>query len=490
MLPEHKITQGYASVLVDDEEKEVRGDVEMAKFTNHNSEPKKDSDFVLYETAREVAIKVLSRIERTDSYLDKILDFESRSPDLNGLDRAFLTELVNGTVRWKLKLDYVIMQFYRGDYSKLDINIKNAIRLALYQLMFLQGIPQSAAVNEAVKFVKKLRGQSSANAVNAILRTAIRKTNLIEYPALDDDAVKALSTIHSFPSWLVRRFIDRFGIYETEQLLISLNDRPRLSVRVNTNRISTDQLAAEFKDQGMEVSCGKFIPNFLYVEGLSKIGETESFKAGQFTVQDEGAGIASILLDPKRGERILDICAAPGGKATHILELTNGDVDLTAVEKYEHRVYLVQSAFSRMGYTCAKVLVANGINYTDPVLFDKILVDAPCTGFGAIRKKPDSKWKRDPQDITDLNEIQTGLLENVSKLLKPNGVIVYSTCTIEAEENQEVVHKFLANHSGFVIEPADLFVNKALVGREGFVEIFPHRHDMDGCFAARIRKVN
>ncbi len=490
MLPEHELAAGYAGALARDEKKENQGNAAMAKFKDYNNDSRSDGDVVLYETAREVAVKALNRIDRTDSYLDKILDFELRNPELNKLDRAFITELVNGTVRWKLKLDYVITQFYKGDYFKLDINIKNAIRLAVYQLMFLQGIPQSAAVNEAVKFVKKLRGQASANIVNAILRTVIRKANLIEFPAVGEDAVKALSVIHSFPAWLVRRFIDRFGIFETEQLLVSLNDRPRLSVRVNTGRIPTDELAAQFRYHGIVVTCGKFIPNFLYVEGLSRIGGIESFKAGQFTVQDEGAGIVSILLDPMRGERILDICAAPGGKTTHILELTGGDVDITAVEKYEHRVCLIQNALDRLGYTRAKVVVGNGTNYSDPVLFDRILVDAPCTGFGAIRKKPDSKWKREPEDIRSLNEIQTALLENMSNLLKPNGVIVYSTCTIEAQENQEVVHNFLANHPGFVVEPADLFVNKALVGREGFVEIFPHRHDMDGSFAARMRKVS
>jgi len=460
----------------------------MEQPDNRNGRWNERTDFVLYETAREIAVKVLSKIERTDSYLDKILDFELKNPDLSRLDKSFLTELVNGTVRWKLKIDYVITQFYKGDYSKLDINIKNAIRLAMYQFMFLLGIPQSAAVNEAVKFVKKYRGQSAANITNAVLRTAIRKMNFVEYPPLDDDAVKALATIHSFPPWLVRRFIDRFGIYEAEQLLIALNDRPSLSLRVNTNRISTEELAMQFKCHGMEVSSGKFIPNFLYVEGLSRIGEEESYKAGQFTIQDEGAGIVSILLDPKRGERILDMCAAPGGKATHILELTNGEVDLTSVEKYDHRACLIHDAINRMGYTHAKVIVENGLNYSDPVFFDKILVDAPCTGFGAIRKKPDSKWKREPEDIASLTDIQSGLLENVSKLLRPDGVIVYSTCTIETEENQGVVHKFLTGHPEFVIESADLFVNKALVGREGFVEIFPHRHDLDGCFAARLRK--
>jgi len=159
---------------------------------------------------------------------------------LSKLDKSFLTELVNGTIRWKVRIDYVISQFYRGDYSKLDINIKNAIRLAMYQIMFLERVPQSAAVNEAVEFVKKLRGQYLGNLVNAILRTAIRKLNLVEYPSIEDDAVKALSTVHSFPAWLVRRFINRFGVYETEQLLTALNERPRLSIRVNTSRISTD----------------------------------------------------------------------------------------------------------------------------------------------------------------------------------------------------------------------------------------------------------
>ncbi|MCL5268566.1 MAG: 16S rRNA (cytosine(967)-C(5))-methyltransferase RsmB [Bacteroidetes bacterium] len=460
----------------------------MEQSKRYNSYPREENDVVIYETAREVAVKILNRIERTDSYLDKLLDFELRNSELSKLDKSFLTELVNGTIRWKVRIDYVISQFYRGDYSKLDINIKNAIRLAMYQIMFLERVPQSAAVNEAVEFVKKLRGQYLGNLVNAILRTAIRKLNLVEYPSIEDDAVKALSTVHSFPSWLVRRFINRFGVYETEQLLTALNERPRLSIRVNTSRISTDELAAQFEAKGLKVSRGSFIHNFLYVEGLSRIGELESFKAGQFTVQDESAGVVTQLLGPQRGERILDVCAAPGGKTTHILEMTSGEVDLTSIEKYENRARLIQNSLDRMGYTRTKVLVADGAIYTDTVLFDRILVDAPCTGFGVIRKKPDSKWKREPEDIQKLNEIQNQILENVSKLLKPDGVLVYSTCTIESEENQDVVQGFLNRHPEFKLEQAGDFVDKALVGREGYVETFPHRHDMDGGFAARIRK--
>ncbi|MCL4509644.1 MAG: 16S rRNA (cytosine(967)-C(5))-methyltransferase RsmB [Bacteroidetes bacterium] len=460
----------------------------MEQLKRYNDYPREETNTVVYETAREVAVKILNRIERTDSYLDKLLDFELRNSDLSKLDKSFLTELVNGTIRWKVKIDYVISQFYRGDYSKLDINIKNAIRLAMYQIMLLERVPQSAAVNEAVEFIKKLRGQYLANLVNAILRTAIRKLNFVEYPSVEDDPVKALSVVHSFPTWLVRRFVNRFGVYETEQLLAALNDRPRLSIRVNTDRISVDRIASEFESRGLRVSRAQFIPNFLYVEGLSRIGELESFKAGHFTVQDESAGLVSKLLDPHPGERILDLCAAPGGKTTHILEMTNSNVDLTAVEKYENRARLIQNSLDRMGYSRAKVVIGDASIYTDAALFDKILVDAPCTGFGVIRKKPDSKWKREPEDIAKLNKIQSEILENAAKLLKPNGVIVYSTCTIESEENQDVVQGFLSHHSKFTLEPADMFVDRALVGRDGFIETFPHRHDLDGGFAARIRK--
>lgn len=487
-LSRHKLTNGYAGVLAVGDVKETQGDAEMESSKNNKSYPKENSDIVLYQTAREMAIKVLNRVERTDSYLDKLLDFELRNPDLSRLDKSFLTELVNGTVRWKMRLDYAIAQFYRGDFSRFEINIKNALRIAMYQLMFLERIPQSAAVNEAVEFVKKLRGQEVANLINAVLRYAVRNIKNIEYPAVDEDPIKALSTIQSFPPWLVRRFIDRFGVYETEQLLAALNDRPRLSIRVNPLKGSADQLASEFEQKGLLVDRGKFIPNFLYVEGLSRISELDSFREGRFVVQDGDSGIVSILLDPKPGERILDVCSAPGGKTSHILELTGGNVDLVSVEKYENRAALIQNLLDRMGYDKPEIVVGDAATYVNPDPFDKILIDVPCTGFGVIRKKPDSKWKREPEDIKQLNEIQSLIFENVSKLLKPNGVIVYSTCTIELEENQSIVKAFLARHPEFVLEPADAFVNRALVSREGFVEIFPHRHDTDGGFAARIRK--
>lgn len=455
----------------------------------HEEYFKYDGGAMIYETAREIAVKILSRIESTDSYLDKLLDMELRESELSQIDRSFLTELVNGTIRWKLKIDYVISQFYRGDYAKLDINIKNALRLAMYQILFLERVPHSAAVNESVEFVKKLKGQYLANLSNAILRTSIRKLNLIEYPRLDDDPVKALSIIHSFPAWLVRRFINRFGLYEAEQLLVSLNERPRLSLRVNLNKTSPEKLLEKFMNQDLKVEKGKYLPEFVYVEGLSRIGELEDFKEGMFTVQDESAGLVSRLLDPQQGERILDLCAAPGGKSTHIWELTQGNVDLVAVEKYENRARLLASSLMRVGNQSPNVVTGDASTFTTDKLFDRILIDAPCTGFGVIRKKPDSKWKREPEDISKLNAIQSAILNNAARLLKPEGVLVYSTCTMETMENQDVVKQFLNQHPEFSLERADQFVDKTLSSQDGFLETFPHRHDLDGSFAARMRKI-
>lgn len=451
---------------------------------------RRNADLVLYDTAREMAVKVLNRVERTDSYLDKVLEFELRKPDLSRVDKAFLTELVNGTVRWKARLDYAISQFYRGDLLKVEADVKNALRVATYQLMFLDRIPQSAIVNEAVEFVKKLHGQEMANQVNAILRCAVPKIDTLEYPAMETDPVRALSTVYSFPTWFVKRFVHRFGLFETEQLLTALNERPRLCIRVNPLKGSIDQLISEFESRGSSIEQGRFIPNFLYVEGLTRIAELDAFRAGRFAVQDESAGVVSILLDPKPGERILDACAAPGGKTTHILGLTCGDVDLTSVEKYEVRAALVQNSVQRLGVGKTKVVAADASTYSDPVPFDRILVDAPCTGLGLIRRKPDSKWKKEPKDIRLLSEIQLSILENVSKLLKKDGVMVYSTCTIEWEENQAVVKTFLSRHPEFQVEPADKLVDRDLVGREGFIEVYPHRYDMDGGFAARLRKTS
>ncbi len=441
-----------------------------------------------YKGPRGIAVKILNRVERTDSYLDKLLDIELKSDELNDLDRRFLTELTHGVIRWKTRLDFIIEHFCKNKFAMQDPNIRNALRVALYQILFLTKIPHAAAVNEAVEFVKKIRGQKAANLVNAILRNIIRNINKLPTPDNETDPIQYLSIMYAHPTWIVKRWAERYGLYETEQLLSANNERPTTVVRANLLKTSTDELTKLFEERGIKYVRSKYLDNFIKVGHLSGIYNLDLFAQGYFSVQDESAGLVVKLLDPKPGEKIIDLCSAPGGKTTFIAELMKNEGKIIAVDKYEHRLNLVKQSCERLGITNVEFIAedAIGLNF-EPA--DKVLLDAPCSGFGVIQKKPDIKWQREPSDIKNLSKTQLELLETASKLVKNGGVIVYSTCTIEPEENIEVVRAFLNDHPEFEIEDARNYLPSDVVNSEGCMETFPHKHDMDGGFAVRLVKV-
>lgn len=441
-----------------------------------------------YKGPRGIAVKILNRVERTDSYLDKLLDTELKSDELNELDKRFLTELTHGVIRWKTRLDFIIEHFCKNKFAMQDPNIRNALRVALYQILFLTKIPHAAAVNEAVEFVKKIRGQKAANLVNAILRNIIRNINKLPTPDNETDPIQYLSIMYAHPSWIVKRWVERYGLYETEQLLSANNERPTTVVRVNSLKTSADELAKLFEERGIKYVRSKYLDNFIKVGHLSGIYNLDLFTQGYFSIQDESSGLVVKLLDPKPGEKVIDLCSAPGGKTTFIAELMKNEGKIIAVDKYEHRLNLVKQSCERLGITNVEFIAedAIGLNF-EPV--DKVLVDAPCSGFGVIQKKPDIKWQRELSDIKNLSKTQLELLETASKLVKNGGVIVYSTCTIEPEENIEVVKAFLNNHPEFEIDDARNYLPSDVVNSEGCMETFPHKHDMDGGFAVRLVKV-
>ncbi len=441
-----------------------------------------------YKGPRGIAVKILNRVERTDSYLDKLLDIELKSDELNDLDRRFLTELTHGVIRWKTRLDFIIEHFCKNKFAMQDPNIRNALRVALYQILFLTKIPHAAAVNEAVEFVKKIRGQKTANLVNAILRNIIRNINKLPTPDNETDPIQYLSIMYAHPTWIVKRWVERYGLYETEQLLSANNERPTTVVRVNSLKTSTDELTKLFEERGIKYVHSKYLDNFIKVGHLSGIYNLDLFTQGYFSIQDESSGLVVKLLDLKPGEKVIDLCSAPGGKTTFIAELMKNEGKIIAVDKYEHRLNLVKQSCERLGITNVEFIAedAIGLNF-EPV--DKVLVDAPCSGFGVIQKKPDIKWQREPSDIKNLSKTQLELLETASKLVKNGGVIVYSTCTIEPEENIEVVRAFLSDRPEFEIEDARNYLPSDVVNSEGCMETFPHKHDMDGGFAVRLVKV-
>lgn len=439
----------------------------------------------LYKGVRGAAVKILTRVERTDAYLDKLLDAEMNASDFNPLDKRLLNELVHGVLRNQSKLDWVLTGFYHGQYSKVVPNVRNALRIGLYQILFLTRIPHHAAVNEAVEFVKKFRGQRLADTINGLLRNIARNVENIRYPLATNDEVQYLSVVHSHPPWIIRRWLSRFGFEATESLCKANNMRPFLTLRPNALKVEYPTMINELAELGVDYRRCFYLDQYVTVRNLPNIRQTRMFIDGHFTIQDESAGLVGKLFDPKPGATVLDLCSAPGGKALHAAELMKNKGRIIALDKYETRLSFVRQNAERLGATIIEFQEADA-NTVEMEPADMVLLDAPCSGLGTLSKKPDIKWKREPEDIPKLVEIQRSLLEHAAALVKPGGVLLYSTCTIEPDENIWQVRAFLESHPDFEIDHAAKYLSHQIVSQEGCMETYPHKHRMDGAFAARL----
>lgn len=456
-----------------------------------------DYNKFIYKDARSCAVKIICRYERSDSKLERLIDNEIRTnKNLNDFDKSLLNELANGVVRWMRRLDWFLNGFYRGNYEKCVPEIKNAMRVALYQILFLNKIPYSAAVNEAVEFIKTIHGEKHAGVVNGLLRTILRTLDALVWPTREIDEVNYLGIVQSHPNWIVRRWISRYGFENTVKLCEANNRRPGINIRINTLKTTNEEFENYLSSKNINFAKSVYLSEFYTVRTFSKLYDDEMFKNGFFSIQDESAGLISHLLDPKEREVILDVCAAPGGKSSHIIELAGDKAEVVSVDKYLLKAEKMNSNFKRLGY---KNITAIHDDISDPKTealrikligkADKLLVDAPCSGFGVFSKKPDIKWKREPEDLYQLQKIQMEILESSVKYLKPGGVLVYSTCTIEPEENYEIVKCFLESHPEFELENASDYVNKRVVSENGCIETLPHVHGIDGAFGARLKKI-
>jgi 16S rRNA (cytosine967-C5)-methyltransferase len=440
-----------------------------------------------YAGPRGTAVKILNRIERSDSYLDKLLDAELGSDDMNELDKGLMNEIVTGVIRWKMKLDWVLTGFFHGNFTKAETNIKNALRVALYQIQFLDRVPHSAAVNEAVEFTKRLRGQKAADLVNAILRNIIRNIENIRYPDPEEDKIRNLAVIESHPVWMTKRWMERYGYDNAKRMMEANNAVPDLALRVNRLKVDFTYFLSLLDKHQIQYTRSQYLDYFVRVQHMAGIGSSELFQQGYFSVQDESAGMPVLLLDPKPGERVIDLCSAPGGKTTFIGELMKNSGEIIAIDRYETRLHLVKNSCQRLGISNVHLIADDGTTIEIPPA-DKVLVDAPCSGLGVLSKKPDAKWQRDADDIPKLVHLQNSLMENAAKLVKSGGVLVYSTCTIEPEENFGLIKEFLLQHPEFALVPGNGIIHPDLIGNQGQVETFRHKHGMDGSFSVRLRK--
>lgn len=440
----------------------------------------------LYSGARGLAIKILSRLDQSDSYLDKLLEHELAHCDLKPVDRALLTELVHGVTRWQAKLDWVLTGFYHGEFVKCIVPVKNAMRIALYQVMFLQRIPPFAAVSESVELIKRLKGHRSGNLVNAILRNILNNINNIRYPLRHDDVARHFSILYSHPFWMVKRWIERFGEKDAEELLRMNNERPKITLRMNMMRCVPDELFAFLLAQDVKRWESPIEPERLVLVGsLSSVREWKPFQDGWFSVQDPSAAMVVRLANPQRGQRIYDLCAAPGGKSTFAAELVEDEATIIALDKYAGKLKIIQENTERLRLASISTQAQDARTFAPKEQADLVLLDAPCSGLGTLAKKPDIKWKFEIADFAPILRTQRELLTNAAKLVKIGGTLVYSTCSIEPEENTEQVAWFLKEFPNFELDRAENHIPETLC-KDGFLQTFPHTHQTDGAFAARL----
>ncbi|MCK5740503.1 16S rRNA (cytosine(967)-C(5))-methyltransferase RsmB [bacterium] len=437
---------------------------------------------------RHLAVHILNRHTREKRYIDWLIDDEFKQHTFTTRDRAFVLEIVQGTIRWQKKLAYILGQFTQNRYSSNPVPIRSILSSSLYQILYMTRTPGYATINEAVNLSKKLKGQVWANRVNGILRNIQRQLSELPLPDIKKDPVSAIAVLYSHPEWMIKKWLPRYGVESTCDLCAANNQRPGLTIRVNQILTSPAALTTELAKLDISAEKAKYLPDFLRLNHAPALGKMKLFQDGLFSVQDESAGLAATLLAPEAGDTIVDFCAAPGGKTGYLAEKTADRARIIAADLARPRIKLVQENIERLKLTNVLPIQADAF-FLEVKGINKILLDVPCSGLGVLAKRADLRWERTPEELLKLQKLQSTLLERAAELLPVNGVLVYSTCTIEPAENEEIIRSFLQKHPDFQLEnPAD-FVPSSVVSDGKFIQTWPHIHGIDGSFAARLKKV-
>lgn len=440
--------------------------------------------------ARNLAVKVLYKIDEEKSYSNIILDevLNSNREKLSNKDIGFISELVYGVTTWRLTLDTIIQKYSKTKLKKISPIVKNILRVGAYQILFLDKIPKSAAVNESVNLCKKYSSKSTGF-VNAILRK-IEKEDLNELNSIQND-IERISKVSSIAEWIVEKLITELGKEKAEEVCINSNLRPKMSVRINTLKTNKEELVKRLKEKEIDIEDG-VLDDFIYLNSVKNITNLEEYKEGLFTMQDEAAALTALVLNPNENENILDCCSAPGGKTTYLAELMKNTGNIKAWDLYENRLKLVEENAKRLGINIifTKTNDATKLNKEEIEKYDKVLLDVPCLGLGVMRRKPDIKWQREEKDVEDISKIQLEILEVCSKYLKKGGKLLYSTCSILKEENEEIIEKFLNKNKEFkVISPDNNKLNefRQNIEKDRYIKLYPNDIN-DGFFICLLEK--
>ena len=434
-------------------------------------------------TAREAALRALVACEQQGAWSDGFLKKILRTAGLDSRDAALTTRLCFGVLQNRLLLDYYLGKLSTVKLEKMEPAVRNALRLGAYQVLFLDRVPDHAAVSEAVDLARKgSKNPRSAGLVNGVLRSLVRQKDSLEPP--EDPAVR-----YSHPQWLADLFTRRLGREEAAALMAANNGEPPTCAQVNTTRATVEEVTDSLRTEGVEVQPHPWLPNCLLLSHTGSLEELTAFRDGLFYIQDAAAKLAVLAADPREGMDVLDACAAPGGKSFAAAIAMDGRGKVVSCDIHPHKMDLIRAGAKRLGLDCITAQVLDGKECKEEYLdgFDLVLADVPCSGLGIIRKKPDIRYK-DPKPLEGLPRVQKAILDNVCRYVKPGGVLLYATCTLLERENEDVVRAFLDKHKDFTLERFQL-PGDFEGAREGMVTCWPHRHGTDGFFFAKLRRM-
>lgn len=441
------------------------------------------------DAARNLALDAINDVYEKGAYANVALAKRIREAEFESRDRRFATEIVYGTVKAGATIDWIIGKYASVPVKDMDFSVRNVLRMAVYQIKYMDKVPDSAACNEAVELAKTRVSVGAGKFVNAVLRSMLRAPEKSAFPTGSDSrTAEALALVEQHPEWLVRRWIKEFGYMEARELCRFDNASPPICLRANTIKNSRDELLALLKENSIEAHGSSLVSEGIILDSHRGLDSLKTLKRGLAQVQDESSMLVSHVLAPQKGETVIDACAAPGGKATHIAALMEDTGKVIACDIYDHKIKRIEENAKRLGIKSIEAvnLDARIIGEKYCGIADRVLVDAPCSGLGVLRRKPDSRWRKTPADLVKLPKLQLAILAGVADSLKKGGIMVYSTCTMEKQENQGVVEEFLKRRSDFELLNAG---ERLPVPRsDEMVQLYPQRDKTDGFFIACLRR--
>lgn len=441
------------------------------------------------DNSRKIVVDLLEQVLSEGAYSNIALGSKLNKSDLNDKDKALVTEILYGTLKYKYTIDKILNYYLRNGFDKVEPRVINILRISIYQIKYLDKIPEFAVVNEAVELAKKHVSIGASKLINGVLRNYLRGKD-INY-CVTNNKIETLCYKYSFAKWMVKLFIRQYGEEVGEKILSGLNEVPNITFRVNTLKATNENALKELMDLGYDASKGYICSEAVTISKGKSIEKNPLFVEGKLTVQDESAMLVAKAMDLTPGLTVLDLCSAPGGKATHISELLNNTGRIEAYDIYKHKLLLIKSNADRLGITnlYCNEFDATIFNENLENVGDRVLIDVPCSGFGIIRKKPEIKWTKNKAQLKDIVEIQRAIMKNASKYVKLGGKLLYSTCTLNQEENEDNIKWFLDSFPGYKIQ--EIFFGKyenLIYNIDGSITIIPNQA-MDGFFMAKFIRI-